>query len=338
MVSPEDAAAKVAAAQALAAKISSSLKPPVPVFPGDTAPPSSDSEESTKAQEKAREAAARINALLGLNSDPTPPAPPPPPKEYPVPGYTGAGGPVLSAKEAEGLKYGLHRSGFSQPTQVKLLVGMEISLASAIGFDLLEKLEGSNCANLTHIMKQCPGVLIKIAGRGSVIGGEENLHFLLTSRDKRALGQAKVLADSLVMTVRQAYDAVYHTFHARNQPPAHYIQPPIPVPCPYAGPPQTSQTAPQVTGTNVTPAPQAAVPPEDLYDPLLDVSDSDEETEVETASLPANSNGHGMHARAGGQEQDHGTAGAGSHYRSGRGSRSRSPSPRRSARSRSRSR
>lgn len=59
--------------------------------------------------------------------------------------------PVISERELEGMKFGLHREGFNpknEPKTMQLLVGMEVEHANNIGFDLITHLQGANCQNL----------------------------------------------------------------------------------------------------------------------------------------------------------------------------------------------
>jgi len=161
-------------------------------------------------------------------------------------------GPVMSQRELEGLKFGLHRPGFlpKQPVMksIKLLVGLEVAVADAINFPLVDRLCGVGMEYLVHIMKQCPGAVIALQGQGTKLGGQDLLHFKITAKDDLTLNNAKILADNLVKTVLEQYEE----FKASLTLSAYTSFPTTQV---YAYPPLTPISAPIVPPIYSTPVP-----------------------------------------------------------------------------------
>eukprot|EP00457_Paulinella_chromatophora_P010187 gb/GEZN01010281.1/.p1 GENE.gb/GEZN01010281.1/~~gb/GEZN01010281.1/.p1 ORF type:complete len:345 (+),score=31.98 gb/GEZN01010281.1/:187-1221(+) len=140
-------------------------------------------------------------------------------------------------RELEGKKYGLQREGFNADPAgkvIKVLVGLEVSIASAVGFSLLNKLTGPGLRNLMHIMSQAPGVQISVHGRGSHADGRVGtgpLHLRISGKDEEACKLAKSFADNLILTVqnefhqhKEAYYASHAAASASTSTPSQALQ------------------------------------------------------------------------------------------------------------------
>eukprot|EP00954_Amorphochlora_amoebiformis_P010641 831191-Amorphochlora_amoeboformis.AAC.2 len=116
-------------------------------------------------------------------------------------GHTG--GPVMGVNEARGLAYGLHRQNFTKKKTIKLHIGIELKFAD--GFPLISKIVGVHNSHFVHIMKNSPGAILTLHGKGCVDGENEPLHIRIFGKDDQNLRTAKTLASDLVANIRREF-------------------------------------------------------------------------------------------------------------------------------------
>jgi len=128
---------------------------------------------------------------------------------------------IISTREAEGAAFGLHRDSFrAQGTElkvIKLLIGIEVSIANMVGFPLVEQLTGPGNCKMLDLMKTCPGALIALHGQGSPLGGDDALHFRISGSKQEALDAAQTRADKLVGEAHAEYHRHREQLSARQQ-------------------------------------------------------------------------------------------------------------------------